>query len=192
MSRTLTQRRAWLAVVAALAVFLSVMVAWRTAPGAEAASGRRLCMYIEKAPTEVNVPSRTKKDTYNTVAADLYVAINYKKDGACPELESTYFIGGDATKPVRFSYMQPVPKVVCEDWYRTMGVTGNYLGTISSADPPLEIQRDNPELTEVCPRLAKNTIFEFYVIVGNHYFADGSVYTQGDFVSNKRWDVRGG
>lgn len=196
MSGIITRHRAGLAVLAIMAVLFSVTMTWSMTSGAEASPNRRLCHYVKDAPTKVNLPSQTHADVYNPVPALVFVSLNYTKDDDkdCPKLDTYYLIGGDNDKAVRFSFKQPVPKVECQDWYRTIGVRAyeapiKYLGSISKEDPGLNIIASNPDLSDPCVAMDKDTIYEFYVIAGNHYFTDGSEYLDGQFASNKRFHV---
>ncbi|WP_322770582.1 hypothetical protein [Frankia sp. Cr1] len=190
MSRAIVQRRTWLAAIAAMAALFAGVMTWGTASTASAEPNRRLCRYIDNVPTEVTIQKRgSGTDTY-TVSANLYVLLNYKKDGKCPEVEDPYRIGGDGAKTVRLSYKHPEPKTQCEDWDRGLGVTGHYRGPINNADPDLGFSNP-PGMVDVCQNdfLAKDTVYEFYVISGDVSFADGTEFKKGDFVTNRRSHV---
>jgi hypothetical protein len=189
VSPGLTRRRAGLGAIAAVLALL-VWVICSPGPSAQAAPGRRLCDYIDNVPTYVQVRSKTQTGVYHTIPATLYVAINYKKDGACPDLPDPYLVDGNSNKPVRLSSAQPVPKDKCEDWFRKIGVTRQYDGTITESDPPLSLVASDPGSDDICTIMAEDTVYEFYVSSADRYFADGSSYLQGEFVTNKRWNVR--
>lgn len=184
-------RRRRSAVAWALPALLLVLPAVHGIASAQALTNRRICTYLADVPTTAKVESQTKPGSYHTIPADLYVGINYKKDGDCPLLSDPYPIAGDNTRRVRLTYRQPVPKDVCEDWGRLIGVTDAYLGTMSPNDPRLHLAKGpNPFLVDVCSQMAVDTVYEFYVIRADHYFVDGSDYRQGQFVTNKEWNVR--
>ncbi|HEY6797598.1 MAG TPA: hypothetical protein VI248_23230 [Kineosporiaceae bacterium] len=143
-------------------------------------------------PTFVHVESKVAPGVYHEVPADLYVTLNYKKDGACPRLPDPYPIHGDSSRLARVSYPQPVPKDVCEDWFRKIGVTGGYDGSTSPSDPKLALSAAAPPATDVCSALDDDTVYEFYVISTDHNFTDGSSYQRGEFVTSKRGNVFGG
>jgi hypothetical protein len=185
----LAWRRARLALLAGL-LGLLIVVAISPGPSARAESGRRLCQYVDNVPTYVQIPSKTQAGVYHAIPVNMYVAVDYKKDGACPEMSDPYLIAGDKNKPIRVSYEQPVPKEKCEDWFRKIGVTRRYDGTLTESDPPLNLGVSDPASIDVCTAMAKDTVYEFYVSSTDRYFADGSSYLQGEFVTNKRWNVR--
>jgi hypothetical protein len=191
VTKVFTLRRAWIAVFAALAVLFAVMEAGKTAPAAHAESGRRLCRYIDGIETSVKIPKAGSTTDSYTVQAKLWVTVDYKKDHACPTIEDPYQIAGDSSKSVRTN-KQPVPEDVCEDWGRAIGQTGPYLGTISSEDSPLALaQGNNPFLVDVCNTMSRDYIYEFYVIDENVGFLDGTRFSKGEFVTNKRYNSRG-
>ncbi|MFJ2608732.1 hypothetical protein ACIQOU_08945 [Streptomyces sp. NPDC091279] len=79
---------------------LGVGVGVVTAAPAEAVSGRRLCVYTEN---ESGWTQLTDNRRYSA-----YVAVNYKKDGACPTVNPSKFRWKVGAQPVR--------KITCEQW----------------------------------------------------------------------------
>lgn len=193
MRRYLSGRSTWFGVLPVV-VMLGVVLLYAVPrlPEAHAEPGRRLCQYVTDVPTYAMVGSRTKPGVVNKVPATLFVAVDYKKKGACPEMEDPYRIAGDSDRLARLSYRQPVPKVTCEDWGRVIGATRRYDGTLSADDPTLRLATGkNPFFVDVCSQLDVDTVYEFYVISGDHFFLDGSSFRQGEFLTNRGANVRG-
>jgi hypothetical protein len=189
MVENLRTRYPWIVGVAALVTLLVLTtVSLNPNPKAAAAANRRLCQYVSTVSTDVTIPKAGSTTDNYTVPANLFVAINYKKKGKCPQVEDPYHIGGDSSKAVRLSFPHPEPKDKCQDWGRTIGATGAYRGTISAQDPPLRLaQGDNPLLVDLCGGpMAKDTVYEFYVFSSDTSFADGTTFKKGEFVTNKR------
>ena len=191
MVHILKSRRVWIAGFAALAILLSMVVlAASPKSSASALTNRRLCKYIEQVATDVTVPKRDETADHYTIPANLFVTLNYKKDGKCPAIEDPYRVAGSDANVVRLTNEHPEPKDECEDWGRTIGATGAYRGTLSVLDPALGLaDGPNPFLVDVCTTMEVDTIFEFYVFSSDISFGDGATFKKGEFVSNKRYRV---
>jgi hypothetical protein len=89
--------------VSAAAVAVAVTGVAVTSSTADAQTGRRICSYTQKGSSHLNSLGH---DVW------VWVAVNYKKDGACPHVRNNAF--SSFTDGALNS--QPVPKFRCEDW----------------------------------------------------------------------------
>ena len=122
--------------VAVLAFIATIAPAASTSltPQAEAATNRRICLYVSGASQTLNVRGQ------GTFAVRTWVGMNYKKDGACPRASS----GAVKNLPLN---AQPVGKVVCENWGRQIGASrylwGSYdVSPQATADPCTQMRAD--------------------------------------------------
>lgn len=204
MSAISVSRRAWLAVLATLGALslFPVATAWNTAPVAKAESGRRLCIYVEDddqhsaSVTALKAPGTgTQPVSYTAkVPSRLTVALDYKRDGACPGLSSLR-LGGENIQ-LSYSASGTQPKFDCENIYIAGGITGHYRGpslaeVTQSYNPSLGLVVNQQEGTDVCTKMDDDILYAFWAFqqpVNLDLGGGKSVRAvKGDFVTTRLW-----